>query len=287
MSIDTLVDPKATAFERFNNMCKSYSIMIAKLYVNVVGKSTLIRSILRLVTKLEPYVKAEGDEMDGNKRWKYKNYTIRLITEDTGHFLQVYTDADMKTLLFTVANAIIYNKTGKRVYYWWPKDYTYDVEDETKATAFLLCHDAPTIRQLVFDELRAAPRSTLHEHIRKTKYEVTINDTNIVNYKCIPTDFTIRYGADLSKQIHVHKFVIACLSDYFKKLIYGTNEIQGKDSVDLCAFNEKSVEWLARFIYQPKFILTNATTSDWAMLDYIGVDTTNILNKACGDFGLI
>jgi hypothetical protein len=278
-----MANDREQMYQKYTSFCNEYECEpLAQIYMKTLGKNTLVRSIFRIVHDVNtpPTRKTE----DGCCEWDYRELIIRLVNKTDGKsYIYLYTKVYDEIFRFT--NIKIYNKQGKRVYYYKPNDYHIDLETEEEIIKFALDVNIDPLRKFIFDELVAQPRLSLLENIKTCRYPVSVTGTKITNYDDIPTDFIIKYGEN--KEIRVHKFALGCISNYFKKLIYGSGSIEGVDVIDLSMFNDNTIEWFAKFIYKPRVFLIDMTDDDWALFDYIDIDIDALLGQACVELGLL
>ncbi|AMN84797.1 hypothetical protein D6_00397 [Faustovirus] len=270
-------------FAKFATSCSksSNANTVAYIYASAKDKYNIIDDIYIIVNKTP-----STSKYNNHPRWEYKNtYFAYLETISTGvqyiYVRSVATDA----IVFIFVNAKFYNKNGDRVYYGRSNNHKLmDNCEPWELIANALRGDLSQIRQFVFNELGDVQPSELTEHMKRSNYTIEIKPVKYCIPSSIECDFTIKHG---DQQFKVHKIVAACFSDFLCKLIYGTGDIKGVDSIDLSAFNIEVVEWLARLVYNPCIQCGDLDDDHWALLNYLNVNVDELLLKACRDLYII
>lgn len=282
MADNTALDAR---FMKFNDLCRNEEAVgiIADLYVNAMGKNNIIDAIYKLVNTTP----STGKVGTGNHpQWEY-NATYYVSVEKIGYSKTICIRTMNDSQIIQYLDEKIYNKSGERIYYGRVVGEG-DMQPLRPAGIIkrALLTSAVRFRRFIFDELIAAPRSELIAGMKLGLGVVELLPIRYAHYDHIPRDFKITHK-DLPDPIFVHKFAAMCFSNLLSTLILGSGSIKGSDTIGMSQFEPATVRWCVEVMYDPRITPGQLDDDQWAILNYLGIDTDAALERACGDLYLI
>jgi uncharacterized membrane protein len=271
----------AGMYEKFANYCTEPGLdnaVLADLYLKTLDKDNIISTVFRSV--FPPNAPAVTTPI------KINGFNIYYITPSDGmDRIELRSARDIVLLVFIVSK--VYNKSGERIYQYrtYNGRFKYGVRRDI-ITECLTLESLLALHVFIYEELGRFPRSTLMDNARRCDFATYLMDARYDNYDHIPRDFIVKYS-DGQKEIRVHKFPVACLSEFLRILMYGSGAIKGVDIVDLSGFKDSSVEWvMGELIYNPTVVLGRLEDEDWMLLNYLHIDIDNIIGDVLTEIGL-